>query len=59
MTWTHHDFTVLLFVYVLVTEHVAGTQHDQFAILLHIRHLSTSSHKYTQSMIWSGNEYEN
>ncbi len=32
---THQDFTVLLFVYVLVTEHVAGTQHCQFASILH------------------------
>lgn len=31
---THHYFTVLLFVYVLVTEHVAGTRHYKFASLL-------------------------
>lgn len=35
VNFTYHDFIVLLFVYVLVTEHVAGTQHDQLASLLH------------------------
>lgn len=59
---THHDFAVLLFVYVLVTEHVAGTQHYQFASLLQktLRHPSTSSHKYAfRNVIWSGCECDN
>lgn len=46
---THQDFTVLLFVYILVTEHVTRAQHDQFASLLcEIRFLLASSHKYPQ-----------
>lgn len=31
---THHDFTVFLFVDVLITEDVAGTHHSQFASFL-------------------------
>lgn len=35
MFLTYHDFTVILFVYILITEDVAGTKHSQFASFLH------------------------
>lgn len=55
MNCTHHDFTVLLFVYVLVTEHVAGTQHCQLASLLHETKNIFQHHKYTHILLQSQN----
>lgn len=55
--FTHHDFTVFLFVYVLITEDVAGTHHSQFASFLQdIRHLlAYLYHKYyiTYDWVWN------
>lgn len=48
--WTYHDFTVLLFVYVLITEHVAGTQDSQFARILHLK--KSNLHLTTFLTIW-------